>query len=34
MDDKDLLSLSTLDQGETETIELNNLLTNDLSSVR
>ncbi|MGO9568691.1 MAG: hypothetical protein ACLP5H_14235 [Desulfomonilaceae bacterium] len=31
MDDEDLLSLSTLDQGETETIELNNLLTTDLT---
>jgi hypothetical protein len=31
MDDKDVLSLSPMDQGETETIELNNLLTNELT---
>ena len=31
MDDKDVVSLSATDHGETETIELNNLLTNGLS---
>jgi PAS domain-containing protein len=31
MDDKDFPSSSTMEQGETETIELNNLLANDLA---
>ncbi len=31
MDDKDVPSLSSMDHGETETIELNNLLTNELT---
>ncbi len=31
MDDKDLISLSTMDEDDTETIHLNNLLTEDLT---